>query len=684
MSSGPTNRLIKETSPYLLQHARNPVDWYPWGQEALLKARELDRPILLSIGYSSCHWCHVMERESFEDREVAGMMNDQFINIKVYREERPDVDSIYMNYVQMTGGHGGWPLTVFLTPDLTPFYGGTYFPPEDAYGRPGFKTVLKNVASFYRDKRTELEKKRDDIRHGLSRAGRLDFGAGEINREILSDCSRSLLRSFDHRFGGFGGAPKFPQSMTLGFLLREAQRTKSLQLMGAVKLSLDRMAQGGMYDQLGGGFHRYSVDERWLVPHFEKMLYDNALLAKTYAEAFQATGDRFYKKVVQETLEYLRRDLGHPEGGFFSAEDADSAGIEGKFYVWSQEEIESILGKETAEVFNDYFGVSRLGNWEGTNILYRRRSVSSIAEETGRSPSEVKALLDRSRKSLFEEREKRIRPGLDDKILASWNGLALSAFAVAGFVLGDADLVRTAQRNAEFIEREMIVEGRLLRTWKDGQARLNAYLDDYAHVAEGMIQLFQVTGEDRWIRRAEELTKRQIADFWDHESGDFYFTSSDHEKLLVRPREYLDNALPSGNSTSSLNLLMLAKLTGKREYRARAERLLEKIAPAVRRMPSAMANWLTALDFSLGPVKELVLVGPEDQQDQFLDVLREHFLPARLLVRVTGGTSGDFLSKSPLLEGRVFEPERVTAYVCEDYTCQEPTDHPEKFRELLQ
>ncbi len=677
MTHRQANRLVRESSPYLLQHAHNPVDWYPWGEEALRTAGERDKPILLSVGYSSCHWCHVMERESFEDDETARLMNELFINIKVDREERPDVDAIYMNFVQMTTGHGGWPLTVFMTPDLVPFYGGTYFPPHDLPGRLGFRTVLRNVAAFHRDRREEVARNREALVEALGSAAYLAEGEGRLGEETLDVAAGALLRQADRQYGGFGDAPKFPNSAALGFLMRWYGRNGAPPALEVVERSLDSMARGGIYDQLGGGFHRYSVDARWLVPHFEKMLYDNALLARVYLGGFQLTGREEYGRVVHETLEYVLRDLSHPAGGFHSAEDADSEGEEGRFYVWTAEEIENVLDRTTAEVFNDFFGVSAAGNWEGRNILHCRRDLESMARERGAEPGELRRALDRARVRLLETRGRRTRPGLDDKVLASWNGLMLTAFAEAGFVFARDSYVEVARRNAEFLAAEMIRDGRLMRSWKDGKARLRGYLEDYAHVVEGFLTLFQVSGERVWLDRAVELTETLIRFYWDEGSGDFFFTPSDHEPLLIRPKEHFDNATPSGNSTSAHNLLILAKLTGTDRYREMAERMLRRMSAALPRFPHGFSNWLRVLDDYLGPVKEIAVVGSPSGREAFLEVLRSVYLPRKVLV-LGNGKGGD-ADPIPLLQGRTAPAEGAVAYVCEAYVCTEPTSDPARF-----
>jgi len=682
MSHTFTNRLIEETSPYLLQHAHNPVNWFPWCEEALKTARQQNKPILLSIGYSSCHWCHVMERESFENEVIADIMNRHFVNIKVDREERPDLDSIYMNYVQMATGQGGWPLTVFLTPDLIPFFGGTYFPPVSALGRMGFKTVLENIHHFFQTQRDQIQGKQRDILAGLKNTARVNFGEQELDEDLLEQAFINSMRQFDSRNGGFGAAPKFPSTMTLAFLLRWHQRTHNQAALDAVTLTLDSMARGGIYDHLGGGFHRYSVDDRWLVPHFEKMLYDNALLTRLYLEAYQVTGEVFYRLVAEETLAYVQRDMTSIDGGFYSAEDADSEGEEGKFYVWTVEETREILGLQDSELFNDYYDVTTAGNWEGKNILHPQGDLTAYAKERDLPPEELKGFLDLCRSRLFQSRKERVRPLLDDKVLASWNGLMLTAFAEAAGVLDNSDFLRMAERNAHFLTSRMLVRNRLQRTWKNNDARLLAYLDDYAHIIEGLITLYEVGGDPVWIDQALSLMETQLALFYDEERGDFFLTSEEHEALPVRQKEFFDNALPSGNSVSSLNLLKLAVLTGQNRYGSIARRMLERMAGGMSQHPLAFSNWLRALDFQLGPVKEIVLIGPPGGRDTLMEGVWKRFLPRKVVVQADA-PNPELADKIPLLANRGTLNGKSTAYVCENFSCREPTSDISVLSRLL-
>ena len=677
------NRLADETSPYLLQHAGNPVDWHPWGKEALSLAETLDRPIFLSIGYSACHWCHVMERESFENETIAALMNERFVNIKVDREERPELDAIYMNYVQMTTGSGGWPLTVFLTPAGVPFFGGTYFPPGDHFGRPGFPRVLESAAAAFRERREDLERMAPEIVSRLRRSSELETPQGDLSPALLEQAASQIDRGFDSRHGGFGSAPKFPQAMALGFLIRHHSRTGSQQSLEMVESTLQKMARGGLYDQLGGGFHRYSVDDRWLVPHFEKMLYDNALLAQVYLEAFQVTRSSFFRRVVTGILDFVLREMTHPEGGFYSALDADSEGEEGRFYVWSKEEVEQELGPE-ADVFCDYYDVSGGGNFEGVNILHPRADLGKLAQRHGTSESSLEEVLSRSRRRLLEKRETRVRPGLDSKILTAWNGLMLRAFSSAGFVLGSSRYLEAAARNAEFLVRELIVENRLQRTWKDGRARLNGYLEDYAATIEGFLALFEASADRRWLELAEELMDQTIKLFWDDTSSSFFFTTHDHEELIVRHKEYLDNATPSGNSTCCLNLQRLGYLLDRPRYLELATRQLEHLGLGFAKHPLAFSNWLQALDFHFGPVTEIVVLGGAGLEDPLVELLRDRFLPSRVIVRVSEETPLQELEQAvPLVRGKRRQGNTTTVYVCQDSVCTPPvTDAPDLARHL--
>ncbi|HEX8247534.1 MAG TPA: thioredoxin domain-containing protein [Pyrinomonadaceae bacterium] len=691
-----TNHLINETSPYLLQHAHNPVDWYAWGEEAFEKARAEDKPLLVSIGYSACHWCHVMEHESFEDEQTAAIMNEHFVNIKVDMEERPDVDQIYMNFVQMTTGSGGWPMNVFITPDRVPFFGGTYFPPAPRYNMPSWPQVLLSVAEAYRDKREDLLHSANEILVEMRRLGSAEFAGENLSIELLDAAFKSestyedelgnirtgrsgFFYSFDKTNGGFGGAPKFPPSMSLEFLLRYFYRTRNEKALEMVTKTCTKMAHGGMYDQLGGGFHRYSVDAVWLVPHFEKMLYDNAQLARVYLHVYQVTKDDFYKRVAVETLEYVRREMFGAKGGFYSTQDADSEGAEGKFFVWTPQEIAEILGAEDARIFNFYYDVTEHGNFEETNILNVRTSLETSAAQLGISPEKLTETLERGRKQLFAAREKRIKPFRDEKTLTAWNGLMLATFAEAAAILENADYLEIARRNADFILENLQKDGYLLRTYKDGRAKLNAYLEDYANFTDALLELYQVSGETKYLTEAQRLADLMITEFWDEENGGFFFTANNHEPLIVRNKDYYDNATPSGNSVAADALLKLSKLVGEEKYERFAVAVLRLVAPQIRRYPNGFGRALSALEFYLNPTKEIVIIGGKGNELE-REVWRE-YLPNKVVV--LNDKEGEDAEIIPLLQERKMIENQPTAYVCRNFTCQNPVTTAAELREQL-
>ncbi len=679
------NRLINETSPYLLQHAHNPVDWYPWGEEALAKAKQEDKPILLSIGYSACHWCHVMEHESFENPEIARLMNDNFVNIKVDREERPDLDSIYMAAVQAMTQRGGWPMTVFLTPDGAPFYCGTYFPPEDRMGMPGFPRVLIGVAKAYRERRDEVEQSGARLVEHLRESARATAAPEEaLDPALLHAAVQGLASQFDSVEGGFGGAPKFPQPMALEFLLQSYARNPDRNILRMVELTLTKMARGGMYDQLGGGFHRYSVDAHWLVPHFEKMLYDNAQLALAYTHAFQCTGKSFYRQVAEETLDYVLREMTSPEGGFYSTQDADSEGEEGKFFLWAPGEVEEVLGPEDALPVMRYFDVTPSGNFEGKNILHVPRDPDVVADQLGLSVQDLEAVVARGRRQLLARREQRVRPGRDDKILTSWNGLMLRAFAEASAVLDRADYANAARRNAAFLLRELRRDGKLLRTHKDGQSKLNGYLEDYANLIDGLLALYQVTFELPWFKSAGELAETMLEQFWDPDERCFYDTGRDHEELINRPRDTFDNATPSGNSVAVGALLQLWLLTGERRYSDVAETVLRSMQRMAANYPLGFARLLWAYELYFGPAREIALVGPLDSPAtaSLRQAVWSRFLPNKV-VAGCGPDDAEAWAAVPLLAGRELVDGQAAAYVCRNFACEMPVTEPAKLLELL-
>jgi uncharacterized protein YyaL (SSP411 family) len=650
-----TNRLSQETSPYLLQHRENPVDWYPWGPEALDRAREEDRPILLSVGYSACHWCHVMERESFEDEATAAYMNEHFVPIKVDREERPDVDAIYMEAVQSMTGHGGWPMTVFLDPEGVPFYGGTYFPPDESRGLPSFQMVMEAVVDAFERKREEIRERAGGTRARLGAVGLVEPNPEPPEAAQLDEAVARLHASADPERGGFGTAPKFPPASALELLLARGERE-------IVERTLDTMAAGGIYDQLGGGFARYSVDASWLVPHFEKMLYDNALLARAYLHGWQALGHERYRRVTEESLDWMLREMRGPEGGFYSALDADSEGEEGRFYVWTPEQIREALGEE-ADAVIEYYGVSERGNFEGANILHL----------SGDAP----AGLAKARQALYDARAKRVWPGLDDKRLTSWNALAITALAEAGAVFGRDDYLDAARECADFVLDSLTDnEGRLLRTYKDGDARLNAYLEDHAFLLEALLTLYESTFEPRWFERARALADEIVARFGDPERGGFFSTSADHEQLIARRKEIGDHPIPSGNSAAALGMLRLAGLTGEREYERQAESVFALFAKTATQHPEAFAHLLRALDFHLSPTKEVALVG--DELTELAAVVRSAFRPHLALA---GGPEGS--DEPPLLRDRPTVDGQAAAYVCEHFACQAPVSSPKELAAVL-
>jgi uncharacterized protein len=686
------NRLIHETSPYLKQHAYNPVDWFPWGDEALHTAKRLDWPIFLSIGYSACHWCHVMEHESFEDPEVAKILSAHFISIKVDREERPDLDQIYMTAVQILTRHGGWPMSVFLTPDLQPFYGGTYFPPDDRHGMPSFKRLLLALADAWKNRRTDIAANATQITAGIQEAMQLEVPTGLLTAELLRRGAQMLERAFDPRFGGFGQAPKFPHPMELRLLLRIAHRLKDDSALEMATKTLDHMALGGMYDQLGGGFHRYSTDERWLVPHFEKMLYDNALLSLAYLEAYQVTNKEYYREIVDETLAYVLREMTGSSGAFFSTQDADSEGVEGKFFVWTMKEIEEAMDagrqkclphRDDAKLFCSVYDVTDAGNWEEHNILHLSRPLEIEAKMQELSAEELKACLKRCKEQLLAVRNRRIWPGRDEKILTSWNALMIASFAKAAQVLEKSEYAQAAVRAADFLLTTMRrPDGRLYRTTLAGSTpKLNAYLDDYAYLIDALVTLYETTFEPRWIEAALSLTRVMIEQFWDEAAGGFFYTGKDHEALIARTKDPHDNATPSGNSMAVCALLRLAALTGDADLLEKAKRTLHLFSGLMAGSPMAAGQMLIALDFQLGPVQEIAVVG-EAANPEVIAVLRQlrrQFRPHQVVAWKAGNDSAA-AEIVPLLKNRA-ALGAVTTYVCENFTCQAPIIGAKAFSE---
>jgi hypothetical protein len=684
-----TNRLANETSPYLLQHAHNPVDWYPWGEEALERAKKEDKPILLSIGYSACHWCHVMERESFEDEAIASQMNENFINIKVDREERPDLDAVYMEAVQMLTGSGGWPMTVFLTPEGRPFYGGTYFPPVDRMNMPGFPRLLQAISQSYQTNRGEIERVTTQLTEQMGRTTQLEKGSTPLTVEILHQAYSNLASNFDYQNGGFGTAPKFPQPMTPEFLLRYYHHGYNQRALEMVETTLEKMACGGMYDQIGGGFHRYSTDAFWLVPHFEKMLYDNALLARLYLHAYQLTQRDLYRRITQETLDYVLREMTDPRGGFYSAQDADSEGEEGKFFIWTPQQIGDALGNEEGDIFGGFFGVTEAGNFEGTNILNIPRKASLFAAEHGIPLEQLVSIIQRGKKKLLEVREQRVHPLRDDKVLSSWNGLMLRSFAEAGATLGRPDYLQAATNNASFLLEYLKPQGRLLRTYREGEAKLLGYLEDYAFVADGLVALYEATFKARWLVEAVKLADEMIELFWDEGVGGFYDTGKDHEALVVRPRDVFDNAQPCGGSVASEVLLKLAVITGNDDYATKATAPLRSLHQLMARAPGGTGHWLAALDFYISVPKEIAIIGPGDDAGtrSLVDTVFQRYLPNKVVVGAMDSSFNRLRTsgiESPLLEGREMVGGKPTAYVCQHYACQLPVTSPEDLAKQLE
>ena len=683
------NRLINETSPYLLQHANNPVDWHAWGPEALELSKSEDKPILLSIGYSACHWCHVMERESFEDEAIAALMNENFISIKVDREERPDLDAVYMEAVQMLTGSGGWPMTVFLTPQGRPFYGGTYFPPVDRQNMPGFPRLLLAVSEAYRTNPGEIERVTQQLGEHMGRSSQIPQSRGPLTDDVLHVAYSNLATAFDYQHGGIGAAPKFPQPMVIEFLLRHYRRgftDTSSRSLDKVNLTLEKMAYGGIYDQIGGGFHRYSTDAFWLVPHFEKMLYDNALLAKLYLHAYLVTRRPLYRRIAEETIDYVLREMTGAEGGFFSSQDADSEGVEGKFFVWSPQEIHGVLGEDLGNLVGGFFGLTDAGNFEGKTILNVPQAPEDFADEQGISLETLTSMIESGKQALLQAREERVHPMRDDKVLSSWNGLMLRTLAESGAALGRRDYIDAARKNADFLLNNLVSGGRLLRTYRDGQAKLLGYLEDYAFLADGLVALYEASFEPRWLEQAVQLANSMIDLFWDDALGGFYDTGNDHEELVLRPRDTFDNAQPCGGSVASDVLLKLAVLTGNQDYAQKGSAPLGALSQLMARSPTGFGHWLGAVDFQIAQTQEIAIIGLFDDPAtiRLLDTVHGNFLPNKVLVGATTARADEPLTLHiPLLEDRGQVGNLPTAYVCQNYVCQLPVTNPAALAEQL-
>jgi uncharacterized protein len=702
---GAVNRLAREKSPYLLLHARNPVDWFAWGEEAFEKARRENKPIFLSVGYYTCHWCHVMERESFADLAVAEILNRHFVSIKLDREERPDVDRIYMTYVQAATGSGGWPMSVFLTPDLEPFFGGTYWPPDDAYGRPGFRSILERIAEAWEHNRVAVQQAAKQATSLLEQVAGAHVAGGKLHAGTLDTAFRRIRASYDPTHGGFGDAPKFPRPVVLNFLLRAYARTGERAALEMVLHTLRAMADGGIHDHLGGGFHRYSTDGRWHLPHFEKMLYDQAQLAISYVEAFQITRELFYAETARDVLDFVLGGMRAPEGGFYSAQDADSLIHEGSnehgegaFYVWEEAEISEALDVDAAAVFNFVFGVEPGGNvppeqdfrqeFTRKNVLYLRHSIQDAAGNFGKGESELRTLLAESRRKLFEARAKRPRPPTDDKIITAWNGLMISAFARAGAALDEARYFEAAVGAAKMMEsRSKGAEPHSLkRRYRQGEAAIDGFLDDYAFLIQGLLDLYEAAFEVHWLAWAVELQETQDRLFWDANAGGYFGTTGDDPSVIVRTREDYDGAEPSPNSVAAMNLLRLAEMTGRKELREKADQTLAAFAHRLETIPEAMPQMLAALDFSLSKPKQIIIAGEPAAGDTraLLRLVRERFIPNKILLLADGGDGQRVLARwLPFIEGMSRLNGRATAYVCENYACQLPTSDPQSLARLL-
>jgi uncharacterized protein YyaL (SSP411 family) len=681
-----TNRLINETSPYLLQHAYNPVDWYPWSDEAFERAKKENKPIFLSIGYSTCHWCHVMAHESFENEEIAGIMNKYFISIKVDREQRPDVDNVYMTAVQMMTGSGGWPLSAFLTPDGKPFFGGTYFPPEDMYGRRGFKSLLLTIADAWKNRRDELVGSAGKISDVL--AAQDDRPAGQtLSADAIKGAFFSLANTFDPTYGGFGRAPKFPQPSNLSMLMGYWHRSGEARALGMVQKTLNAMADGGIYDHLGGGFHRYSTDAVWLVPHFEKMLYDQALLSKAYLQAYQITGNERYATIAHEIFEYVLRDMTDQKGGFYSAEDADSEGKEGTFYLWEPDEIQSIIGAESAKIFNRRYGVTKRGNFEnGKTILNISKSLEQLQDEFKLTPPKIDDILTEARQKLFEVRAKRHRPHRDEKIITAWNGFMISSLAFGGRVLNEEKYISAARRAAGFIFTELQKDGRLMRYYAKGRAVELAFLNDHAFMITGLLDLYEADFDARWLTEAKRLAQQMIELFGDSDGGGFFLTGSDGQRLIARSKPAYDGSVPCGNSAAALALLRLGQATMEPKFIDHASKALETFSVQLQQSPTSLTYMLLAVDFLLGPRQEIVIAGDANADDtrKMLKSVRSRFLPNAVVLLHQTGPAGEAIEKIvPFLAGQKPIDAKATAYVCENYVCKQPINDIAEFDEVL-
>ena len=658
------NNLIHETSPYLLQHAENPVNWYGWNDEALQKAKDENKPIFLSVGYSACHWCHVMAHESFENNDVAEFMNEHFVNIKVDREERPDIDDIYQKACQITTGQGGWPLSVFLTPDQKPFYVGTYFPVLDSYGRPGFGSICRQLAQAWKEKPKDIEKSAESFIHALHKTEKITVPT-KLEQTLLDEAAMNLFQLGDPTYGGFGSAPKFPNAANISFLFRYAKMANLPKFNEFALKTLNKMAKGGIFDQIGGGFHRYSTDTKWLVPHFEKMLYDNALMPVNYCEAYQITKDPFYLDVLQKTLDFVLREMTSSEGGFYSAYDADSEDVEGKFYVWTKQEIKEILGSD-ADIFCLYFDVTDGGNWEGNSILCNNLNPSTVAFNFGISEQKVHEIINSCSTKLLEVRSKRISPGLDDKVLVSWNSLMITAFAKGYRVTNDGRYLDAAKNCISFIEKNLFVDDNLLRTYKNGTAKINGYLEDYSYFVNALLDVFEIEPNSKYLKLALKLGHHLIDHFWDSENNSFFMTSDDHEKLIIRPKSNYDLSLPSGNSVSSFVMLRLYHLSQEQHFLDIAMKIMESQAQIAAENPFGFGYLLNTLSLYLEKPIEITVINSENSE--LCKSLFTNYLPNSFMVTIQNPDQLKNLSEYPFFTGKSFE-DKTSVFICKNFTC---------------
>ncbi|WP_414468572.1 thioredoxin domain-containing protein [Methanobacterium sp. ACI-7] len=682
------NHLANEKSPYLIQHVNNPVDWYPWSDEAFQKAKEQNKPIFLSIGYSTCHWCHVMAHESFEDPEIGKLMNDTFVSIKVDREERPDLDNIYMAVCQLMTGSGGWPLTIIMTPNKEPFFAGTYFAPESGYGRPGLKDIINSVKEAWNTKQDEITKSTDSILNALKQVSETSSG-DELSVDILDECYEVLLGNFDGVYGGFGKAPKFPSSHNLLFLLRYWKRSGLKFPLSMITETLDSMRNGGIYDHIGFGFHRYSVDQEWLVPHFEKMLYDQAMISMAYVETFQATKNERYKNIALEIFEYVIRDMQSSEGGFYSAEDADSEGVEGKFYVWTKDEIMNVLGPDDGKLALRVYNITEQGNFleeatgeeTGANILHLQNSIEDIAEISHISEENLEEKMEEIRKNLFEHREKRVHPHKDDKILTDWNGLMIASLAKGAEVLNEETLLKSAKNAADFIINSMCKDNHLMHRFREGESAIKGHLDDYAFMIYGLLELYEASFDLKYLKSALSLNETLLKHFWDNEDGGFYFTPDYAEDVLLRKKEIYDGAIPSGNSIQYLNLLKIAQLTENKEFKDKALQLEKAFSKTIKNTPSGFTGFLCGLDFRVGPSYEIVIAGNKEENEtkSLVETVWNNYIPNKTLILRSEDNVSELIDAIPSAESKKIENNKATAYVCSEGSCKNPTNDLDTF-----